>query len=121
MAIMERAGAITSIRRIAIVVSDLDAAQSFFADAFDFELVERRREDAGLATLLGVPGAQVRQTIMRLGEQEIGLLAFDPPGRAVVLIVGDLDAGHQRLGTVGAASGLASSQQSRDVQPGPRH
>lgn len=117
----ERASAITSIRRIAISVSDLDAAEFFFAEAFNFEIVKRRQEDVGFANLLGVSGATVRQTIMCLGDQEIALLAFDPPGRAYPLgststdlwfqhfaiIVSDMDAAYRRLQATGRYSAIS--------------
>ncbi|WP_158807740.1 VOC family protein [Beijerinckia sp. L45] len=121
----ERAGAITKLRRIAMVVGNLDAAEAFFADAFSFEFVERKAEDAGLATLLGVPDTRIRQTVMRLGAQEIGLLAFDPPGRAYPLdststdlwfqhfaiIVSDMDAAYRRLQAAGRFSAISDGPQ----------
>ena len=117
------AGVVTSLCRIAIVVADLDAAEAFFVEAFDFERVEQRREDARFAVLLGVPDTQVRQTIMRLGEQEIGLLAFDPPGRPYpagststdlwfqhfAIIVSDMEAAYARLQAVGRFTPISES------------
>lgn len=111
----QMSGAITSLTRIILVVADLAAAEAFFAAAFGFTTVERRDEVASFATLLGVPHARIRQTIMRLGEQEIGLLAFDPRGRAYpnhstatdlwfqhfAIIVSDMDAAYARLQAVG--------------------
>ena len=109
---INRSGAAaTRLRRIVLVTADLDAAERFFAEAFAFELVSRGEEDASLPLLLGTPDARARQTIMRLGEQEIGLLAFDPPGciypaesnatdlwfQHFAIIVSDMNAGYQRL------------------------
>ena len=108
-------GAVTHLRHIAMVVADLDAAAAFFTEAFTFDLIEQRKEDTSVATLLGVPDATVRQTIMRLGAQEIGLLAFDPPGRAYpagststdlwfqhfAIIVSDMAAAYRRLDAAG--------------------
>ena len=107
--------AVARLRRIVIVTADLAAAEHFFAEAFAFETVSRAGEDPSLPVLLGTPEASTRQTIMRLGEQEIGVIAFDPPGRAYpaggnatdlwfqhfAIIVADMDAAYARLQQVG--------------------
>ncbi len=106
--------AVSRLRRISMVTADLEATERFFAEAFSFEIV-RREADPALSLLLGVPEARARETIMRLGEQEIGLLAFDPAGRAYpaggnatdlwfqhfAMIVSDMDAAYRRLIDVG--------------------
>ena len=77
-----RMPSIDRVARVLLVVSDLDESERFFADAFDFVTLERRQNDEALSQLMGLPGATTRQTIMRLGAQEIALTCFDPPGRA---------------------------------------
>ena len=102
---------ITRVRRFALVVSDLVASELFLDEAFDFVTVERSAKDPAYATLLGLPDVEVRRTLMRLGDQEVMLLAFDPPGapypadststdlwfQHFAIIVSDIDAAHARL------------------------
>lgn len=106
---------ITRVARLALVTADLDATESFFVAAFDASVVERRLEGPAFSALMGLPSARVRQTILRLGDQEIGLLGFDPPGRSYppggtssdlwfqhfAVIVSDMAAAYARLQRVG--------------------
>jgi catechol 2,3-dioxygenase-like lactoylglutathione lyase family enzyme len=94
--------------------------------AFEAVLVARRDEDKAFSCLMGVPGAKARQTILRIGEQEIALLAFDPPGQPYpvestssdlwfqhfAIIVADMDAAYARLQRVGSFVPIS--------RPGPR-
>ena len=110
----ETGPAVTRVSRILLVVGDLDAAARFFTQVFDFQPVDRR-PDPHLACLLGAPAATIRQSILRLGAQEIGLLAFDPPARPYpprststdlwfqhfAIIVSDMAAAIRRLETGG--------------------
>ncbi len=118
--------AVSRLRRIVVVTADLQAAEQFFTEAFAFKTV-RRDADPALPLLLGVPEARAQETIMRLGEQEIGLLAFDPPGRAYpaggnatdlwfqhfAIIVSDMDAAYAHLLEIGRFSPISES--------GPQH
>ena len=72
---------IARVSRFGLVVSDIHDAEQFFQQAFDLETVERRPGDPAYAELMGLHGVQSRHTLMRLGQQEIELVAFDPPGR----------------------------------------
>jgi catechol 2,3-dioxygenase-like lactoylglutathione lyase family enzyme len=77
----------------------------------DFTTIGRVAGDTGFAELVGVPGAVIRRTHMRLGDQEVALTAFDPPGRPyppgstssdlwfqhLAIVVADIDAAHARV------------------------
>ena len=67
--------------RISRVVSDLDRAEVFYADALGFRRLGR--EPLGEATLaaLGMEGNAGEQSIMRLGDDEIALVRFVRQGR----------------------------------------
>ena len=69
------------VARLAMIVSDLHESERFLAEAFDFVATGRGERDATFADLMGVPGASVRHVTLTLGEQEVVLLEFDPPGR----------------------------------------
>ena len=94
-----------------LVVTEIERAERFFATAFGFTTTGRVASDNRFAGLVGVPGAMTRQVRMRLGDQEIALFAFDPPGRAypagstssdlwfqhLAIVVADIDAAHARV------------------------
>ena len=102
---------VTRIQRLALVVSDLAAAELFLSGTFDFVTLERDATDPAYAQLLGLPDVVVRRTLMRLGDQRVMLLAFDPPGapypadststdlwfQHFAIIVSDIDAAYARL------------------------
>ena len=106
---------ITRIRQFALVVSALAEAETFFAAAFDAVVVERGQADQATGSLLGLPDATIARTSLRIGDEEIALLAFDPPGRPYpaggtstdlwfqhfAIIVSDMDAAYARLRSVG--------------------
>ena len=70
------------LSRIGLTVGDLSGACRFYTDALGFREVERgRRTGPAFAALTGVDGASAQAAVLRLGRQEIELLAFDPPGR----------------------------------------
>ena len=69
--------------RVGRSVSNLDCAIAFYSDALDFSLVnETQIDDPALGELMGIPGMRAHTATLRLGQQEIALTAFDPPGRA---------------------------------------
>ena len=106
---------IARIRRFALVVSALTEAETFFAEAFDAVVVARGEAGHATASLFGVPDATIGRTFLRIGDQEVELLAFDPPGRPYpsggtstdlwfqhfAIIVSDMDAAYAQLRTVG--------------------
>ncbi len=99
------------IARFGRVVADIEQAERFLAAAFGFTTIGRTVEDSHFAELVGVPGATARRTHMRLGDQEISLTAFDPPGQPyppdstssdlwfqhLAIVVADIDAAHTRV------------------------
>lgn len=107
-----------SIKRVAgfaLVVDEIVEAELFYEEAFDFVTIERRVGDAGLADLLGVPDARIRETVMAAGDERVSLLSFDPPGRPyppgststdlwfqhLALIVSDMDKAYAYLVAAG--------------------
>jgi catechol 2,3-dioxygenase-like lactoylglutathione lyase family enzyme len=103
------------IARIGRVVTDIERAEQFLAAAFGFTTINRVVDDSRFVELLGVPGATTRTTHMRLGDQEIALTAFDPPGRPyptgstssdlwfqhLAIVVTDIDEAHARVREAG--------------------
>jgi catechol 2,3-dioxygenase-like lactoylglutathione lyase family enzyme len=103
------------IARLGRVVADIERAEQFLAAAFGFTTTGRTAGDSRFAELVGVPGAMTRRTHMRLGDQEIALTAFDPPGRPyppgsttsdlwfqhLAIVVADIDAAHARVREAG--------------------
>ena len=71
---------IERVARFGLVVSDLIEAEQFFQQAFDFETLARRPGDPAYAELMGLHGVESRNIIMRLGQQEVELVSFDPGG-----------------------------------------
>ena len=72
---------ISAVSRLALVTADIDACERFFVEAFDCAVIERREGDEADASLLGLPGVAIRESILRLGDQTIVLRTFDPGGR----------------------------------------
>ena len=99
------------IARFGRVVADIERAERFLGVACGFTTTGRVEGDRLFAELLGVPGAMTRRTHMRLGNQEIVLTAFDPPGRPypadstssdlwfqhLAIVVADVDVAHARV------------------------
>ena len=114
---------IARILRFALVVEDLVAAELFFDEVLDFETIERGVKEPAYAALFGLPQVVARRTIMRLGDQHLALLAFDPPGRAYpsgststdlwfqhfAIIVSDMDAAYARLRADGRFSPISEA------------
>jgi catechol 2,3-dioxygenase-like lactoylglutathione lyase family enzyme len=99
------------IARIGRVVTDLERAEQFLAAAFGFTTISRVAGDSSFTELVGVPGATICTAHMRLGDQQISLTAFDPPGRPyppgstssdlwfqhLAIVVADIDAAHAQV------------------------
>ena len=101
------------IARFGRVVADIERAERFLAAAFGFTTISRAAGDSRFAELLGVPGAMTRRTHMRLGDQEIALTAFDPPGRPY-------PPGQHELRPVVPAPGHRRGRHRRGACPGTR-
>lgn len=70
------------IARIGLTVGDVERAQTFYLHALGFELVEREaRRGPAFEALTGLAGAKAEVAVLRLGAQEIELVAFMPAGR----------------------------------------
>jgi catechol 2,3-dioxygenase-like lactoylglutathione lyase family enzyme len=68
--------------RISRTVIDLERASAFYRDALDFQVTGKSMIDgAAWVELMGTAGANAASLTMRLGAQEIELVAFDPPGK----------------------------------------
>jgi catechol 2,3-dioxygenase-like lactoylglutathione lyase family enzyme len=75
-------GRILRIARIGLTVPHLDASCAFYCEALGFEEVRReRRSGSAFAALAGLAGARAEASILRLGAQEIELVAYEVTGR----------------------------------------
>lgn len=98
--------------RISRTVTDLAQATAFYCDALDFHATHQATfSNATWGELMGVASLRVASVRMRLGAQEIELLAFDPPGmrypasssstdlwfQHIAIVVSDMDAAYQKL------------------------
>ena len=105
-------GRVLRLRRISRNVGDLARLVAFYRGALDFELLEQRHVDApAWGELMGLPGARAQVARLRLGMQELELVAFDPPGRPyptesnaadlcfqhLAIVVADMAAAHAQL------------------------
>jgi len=80
LALRGRRGDGARIVRISRVVADLDRAAMFYRDGLGFRIASRGPLDPAVSALLGLPGATVEEAVLRLGDEEIALVRFDPPG-----------------------------------------
>lgn len=75
------AARVLRLLRISRTVSDLARAVAFYRDVLDFCVIDEATLDTDAwRDLMGVAGARGQSVTMRLGEQELELLAFDPAG-----------------------------------------
>lgn len=104
---------VSELLRISTTVSDLAGIADFYAEGLGFVPGEVAvMDDPAWLQLLGLPpGTSARTLGMRLGAQELELVAFDPPGRPyppvhaandmwfqhIAIVVADMDAAWQRL------------------------
>jgi catechol 2,3-dioxygenase-like lactoylglutathione lyase family enzyme len=100
------------IARISLTTAAPEATARFYREALGFEEIgtERRAGDA-FGRLMGLHGARARVVLLRLGRQEVELVAFDPPGRPypagstskdrwfqhMAIVVSDIHVAHARL------------------------
>lgn len=102
--------AVTRIARFSIVTADLSGATALLR-ALGFALVARHALPGPYADLYGLPGARIEEVLLKLGDEHVALLAFDPPGASyppaststdlwfqhLAIIVSDMDAAYERL------------------------
>ena len=105
-------GRVTRLLRISRTVSDLARATAFYRDALGFRVAsDTPLDDAAWAELMGIPGVQGSAVMLRLGEQELELVAFSPPGapypaesdstdlwfQHIAIVVSDIEAAYTKL------------------------
>lgn len=98
--------------RISRTVSDLARAVAFYRDVLDFCVIEEAtHDDDAWGELMGIAAAHGQSVTMRLGEQDLELVAFEPPGdpypfenssadrwfQHVAIVVGDIGDAYMRL------------------------
>lgn len=98
--------------RISRTVADLGRASAFYRDALDFHVTGASAFDGSAwVELMGVHGTRAASMTMRLGAQEVELVAFDPPGKPyphasdsadlwfqhIAIVVSDMDAAYKQL------------------------
>ena len=109
---MKHHGNVQRLLRVSRTASDLTKTVAFYRDMLGFSLKsEEVIDDPAWGELMGIPGAQGHSIILRLGAQELELLAFDPPGRVyppesgaadlwfqhIAIVVSDIGAAYTRL------------------------
>jgi len=71
------------LKRVSLIVADLDAMASFYVDSFGFARVgEQVRDGPAHSRLFGLRALSERVQTLRLGREEIELVACTPAGRA---------------------------------------
>lgn len=100
------------IARVSLTTAEPAACAAFFRDALGFEEtgIEERMSEA-FGRLMGLPGARAQVRLLRLGDQEVELVAFAekgrpyPPGSTssdpwfqhIAIVVSDMRAAYRRL------------------------
>jgi catechol 2,3-dioxygenase-like lactoylglutathione lyase family enzyme len=75
------ASRVIRLRRIELVVADLESAERFYGESFGFRQLSRRiDEGAAYAKLLGLQRARSTTTVLQLGSDQLALTSYDPPG-----------------------------------------
>lgn len=99
------------VASITRVVADLDRAEAFYTQALGFSVVSRGLGDPQTSACLGLPNAIMHELVLRLGQADITLVRFDPPGQPypadsqsddrwfqhLAIIVSDMDAAFRVL------------------------
>ena len=103
------------VARIDFTASDLAASMAFY-EALGFKPGGILPVDGAELMLLGLPESRAERLLMRLGDQEVGFLRFDPPGRPypadststdlwfqhIAIAVSDMAEAHRRALAAGA-------------------
>jgi catechol 2,3-dioxygenase-like lactoylglutathione lyase family enzyme len=76
----DRAFRAEQVLRVSRVVEDLRRAERFYGEALDFRTITRGPLDAATRQALRLARIEAEQLVMRLGEDEIALVQFFPPG-----------------------------------------
>jgi catechol 2,3-dioxygenase-like lactoylglutathione lyase family enzyme len=100
------------IDRVTLIVSDLDRAEHDYVSAFGCGVERRGAIEHSLTSVLAIPAASGRRSVLRLGRERIELLEFaDAMGRPypcdststdiwfqhMAIVVTDMAAAHQRV------------------------
>lgn len=100
------------IARVSFTTADADGAETFYRSVFGFERVASYAcKGRHVAELMGIACDEYRATVLQLGNEEISLLAFAPPGRPyptrrasddpwfqhIAIVVSDMAAAYARL------------------------
>jgi len=109
---MNPRSSVLRLLRVSRTVSDLKKTLAFYTDALGFSVTrEAEIDEPAWGELMGIPGANGHSAILRLGKQELELLAYDPPGRPyppeskaidfwfqhVAVVVSDVNMAYARL------------------------
>ena len=101
-----------TIDRITLIVSDLDRAEDDYVTTFGCGIDRREAVEQSLTSVLGIPEASGRRSLLRLGREQIELLEFtDSNGRPypcdststdiwfqhMAIVVNDMPTAHQRF------------------------
>ncbi|HKW53704.1 MAG TPA: VOC family protein [Stellaceae bacterium] len=100
------------IARFSLTTADAERLAAFYGDALGFERVAaEERGGRGFARLMGIDEARARVALLRLGRQEVELVAFAAPGEPypaevagndlafqhMAIVVSDMQAAYARL------------------------
>jgi catechol 2,3-dioxygenase-like lactoylglutathione lyase family enzyme len=100
------------IDRVTLIVSDIDRAEDDYVTIFGCGVERRDPIEHALTSVLGIPDASGRRSVLRLGRERIELLEFtDQMGRPypcdsnstdiwfqhMAIVVNDMTAAHQRV------------------------
>ncbi|HET7635963.1 MAG TPA: VOC family protein [Burkholderiales bacterium] len=109
---MTRIHNVLRLMRISRTVSSLVRSAAFYRDALGFSIADETVLDGpAWGRLTGIPDARGRSITLRLGKQELELVAFDPPGRPcprtscsndlrfqhAAIVVGDMERAYANL------------------------
>ncbi|MGR6034281.1 MAG: VOC family protein [Candidatus Nitrosoglobus sp.] len=109
---MKHRSRVLRLLRVSRNVSNLAEAIAFYSGALGFSVTnETLIDDPAWGELMGIPGARGYAATLRLGEQELELLAFDPPGgpypaasrstdlwfQHLAIVVADMEAAYAQL------------------------
>jgi catechol 2,3-dioxygenase-like lactoylglutathione lyase family enzyme len=104
-------GRVLRLVRVGRNVGDVARMAAFYREALDFAVAEQAHVDApAWGELMGVPGARAEVVRLRLGLQELELVAFDPPGRPYPAQASAADTCFQHLAIVVADMPAAYAQ-----------